>query len=189
MVLLTFSFTGENTTGAATFTTTKEYKFKNLYLEDIKYNIFNENLENSIAKGTANDGLSNTDTLITSPLGLHMDFLDQQDCVLYSLADGTGAMSGTPLNTAQNINGMITIGYAGKVGATPISTRDTMSHSYPYKLISNRPQTWASGKSLVFTLYFRNVLTDGIIKDWALMSGTTDAFSDINSISITLRLE
>jgi hypothetical protein len=64
-----------------------------------------------------------------------------------------------------------------------------MSHSYPYKLISNRPQTWASGKSLVFSLYFRDVMTDGIIKDWALMSGTTDAFSDINSISITLRLE
>ena len=185
MVLLTFSFTGENTTGAATFTTTKEYKFKNLYLEDIKYNIFNENLENEVAKGTANDGLTANNTLITSPLGLHMDFLDQQDCVLYSLADG----SGETLNTAQNINGLITIGYAGKVGATPISTRDTMSHSYPYKLISNRPQTWASGKSLVFTLYFRNVLTDGIIKDWALMSGTTDAFSDINSISITLRLE
>ncbi len=74
MVLLTFSFTGENTTGAATFTTTKEYKFKNLYLEDVKYNIFNENLENTIDKGTANDGLTSVSTLITSPLGLHMDF-------------------------------------------------------------------------------------------------------------------
>ncbi len=189
MVLLTFSFTGENTTGLATFTIAKEYKFKNLYLEDIKYNIFNENLENTIAKGTANDGNTATDTLITSPLGVHMDFLDQKDAVLYSLADGTGAMSGTPLNTATNITGMITIGYAGKVGASPISTRDTMSHSYPYKLISNRPQTWASGKSIKFNLYYRDVLTDGIIKDWAVMSGTTDAFSDINSISITLRLE
>jgi len=185
MVLLTFSFTGENTTGAATFTTTKEYKFKNLYLEDVKYNIFNENLENTIDKGTANDGLSSVNTLITSPLGIHMDFLDQQDCVLYSLGDG----SGETLNTAQNINGLIPIGYAGKVGSQPISTRNTMSHSYPYKLISNRPQTWASGKSLVFNLYFRDVMTDGIIKDWAVMSGTTDAFSDINSISITLRLE
>jgi len=189
MTLLTFSFTGENTTGAATFTIAKEYKFKNLYLEDVKYNIFNENLENSIAKGTANDGLANTDTLITSNLGLQMDFLDSKDVVLYSLADGTGAMSGTPLNTATNITGLIPIGNAGKVGATPISTRSTMSHSYPYHLIQNRPQTWAIGKTIVFTLYFRNILTDGIIKDWSVISGVTDAFSDINTIDITLRLE
>jgi len=185
MVLLTFSFTGENTTGAATFTLTKEYKFKNVYLEDIKYNIFNENLENLIDKGTANDGLTSVSTTITSPLGVHMDFLDEKDCVLYSLADG----SGETLNDPQNITGLIPIGYAGKVGSQPVSTRDTMSHSYPYKLISNRPQTWASGKTLQFQLYFRDVMTDGIIKDWQKMAGTTDAFSDINSISITLRLE
>jgi len=189
MTLLTFSFTGENSVGQATFTIAKEYKFKNLYLEDVKYNIFNENLENSIAKGTANDGLANTDTLITSNLGLQMDFLDSKDVVLYSLADGTGAMSGTPLNTATNITGLIPIGNAGKVGATPISTRSTMSHSYPYHLIQNRPQTWAIGKTIVFTLYFRNILTDGIIKDWSVISGVTDAFSDINTIDITLRLE
>ena len=185
MVLLTFSFTGENTTGQATFTLAKEYKFKNLYLEDIKYNIFNEKLENTIDKSTSGAGLGSVNTLITSPLGVHMDFLDAKDTVLYSLGDG----SGETLNTAQNITGMIPIGYAGKVGSQPVSTRNTMGHAYPYKLISNRPQTWESGKSLVFNLYFRDVMTDGIIKDWALMSGTTDAFSDINSISITLRLE
>jgi len=185
MVLLTFSFTGENTTGAATFTIAQEYKFKNLYIEDIKYNIFNQQLENTISSGTTNAGIASVSTLITSPLGIHMDFLDTKDAVLYSLGDG----SGETLNTAQNISGLIPIGYAGKVGSQPVSTRNTMSHSYPYKVISNRPQTWASGKSLVFNLYYRDVLTDGIIKDWALMSGTTDAFSDINSISITLRLE
>jgi len=64
-----------------------------------------------------------------------------------------------------------------------------MSHSYPYKIVSNRPQTWAVGKTITFDLYYRDVLTDGIIKDWALMSGTTNAFSDINHIDITLRLE
>lgn len=185
MVLLTFSFTGENTTGLATFTLAKEYKFKNLYLEDIKYNIFNEKLENSIDKSTSGAGLGSVTTTITSPLGVEMDFLDQKDCVLYSLADGDGET----LNTATNITGLIPIGYAGKVGSQPVSTRNTMSHSYPYKLISNRPQTWEVGKQLQFEMYFRDVLTDGIIKDWAKMAGTTDAFSDINSISITLRLE
>jgi len=40
-----------------------------------------------------------------------------------------------------------------------------------------------------FSLYYRDVETDGIIKDWALMSGTTDAFSDICDIDITLQLE
>tara|TARA_R100001079_G_scaffold106492_1_gene74659 strand:+ start:102 stop:659 length:558 start_codon:yes stop_codon:yes gene_type:complete len=185
MVLLTFSFTGENTTGLATFTLAKEYKFKNLYLEDIKYNIFNEKLEKGIDKSTSGAGLGSVTTTITSPLAVQMDFLDTKDVVLYSLGDG----SGETLNTAQNITGLITIGYAGKVGSQPVSTRNTMSHAYPYKLISNRPQTWESGKTLIFELYYRDVLTDGLIKDWAKMAGTTDAFSDINSISITLRLE
>ena len=185
MVLLTFSFTGENTTGLATFTLAQEYKFKNLFIEDIKFNIFNENLENGIDKSTAGAGLGSVTTTITSPLGVHMDFLDTKDCVLYSLADG----SGETLNTATNITGLIPIGYAGKVGSQPVSDRNAMSHSYPYKLISNRPQTWASGKTLKFELYYRDVMTDGLIKDWAKMSTTTDAFSDINSISITLRLE
>jgi len=76
MTLLTFSFTGENTTGAATFALTKEYKFKNLYLKDIKYNIANEKLEEIIAKATSNAGLGTIDTTITSALALHMNFLD-----------------------------------------------------------------------------------------------------------------
>jgi len=185
MVLLNFSWTGENNTGTATFTLTQEYKFKKCYLEDIKFGIFNENLENIIDKSTSGAGLGTVSTTITSPLAIHMDFLDTKDCVLYSLADG----SGETLNTAQNITGLIPIGSAGKVGSTPISTRMTMSHSYPYLLINNRCQTWPVGKTLTFALYFRDVLTDGLIKDWALASGTTDAFSDINHIDLTLRLE
>ena len=185
MVLLNFSFTGENSTGTATFTIAQEYKFKNLYLEDVKYTILNQQLENSVSSGTANAGIASVYTTISSPLAIKMDFLDSKDCVLYSLADG----SGETLNASQNFTGLIPIGTAGKVGSQPISTRQTMSHSYPYKLIDNRPQTWESGKSITFSLYYRDVLTDGIIKDWDLMSGTTDAFSDINNIDITLRLE
>ena len=63
-----------------------------------------------------------------------------------------------------------------------------MSHSYPYTLIHNRPQTWAVAKSIVFTLYYRDVGTDGLVKDWAVMSGLTDAFNDMCSIDITLEL-
>jgi len=187
MVLLNFSFTGENTTGQATFALTQEYKFKNLYLKDIKYNIVNEKLEEIIAKATSGAGLGSIDTTITSPLGVHMDFLDSNDCVLYSLGDGAGET----LNTAQNIVGLLPFGNAGKVlaDAARVSDPSTMSHSYPYHLIKNRPQTWAVGKTLTFDLYFRDVQTDGLIKDWALMSGTTDAFSDICSIDITLQLE
>jgi len=185
MVLLSFSYTGENSTGSQTFTIAQEYKFKNIYLEDIKYGIFNEQLENSIDKSTSGAGLGSVTTTITSPLAIKFDFLDTKDCVLYSLADG----SGETLNDVQNITGLIPLGEAGKVASNPISTRATMSHSYPYKIVSNRPQTWAVGKTITFDLYFRDVLTDGLIKDWALMSGTTDAFSDINHIDITLRLE
>lgn len=185
MVLLSFSFTGENTTGLASFAISKEYKFKNVYLEDIKYNIVNEKLEKTIGKMTANSGLSSVNTTILSPLGVKFNFLDSKDCVMYSLADG----SGETLNAVQNITGLIPIGHAGKVGSVPSSTRNTMSHSYPYKLISNRPQTWAVGKTITFDLYYRDVLTDGLIKDWAVMSGTTDSFSDICDISLTLRLE
>lgn len=186
MVLLNFSFTGENTTGQATFTLTQEYKFKNLFLKDIKYTISNDKLEEKIGAMTSNVGLT-ADSTITSPLAVHMDFLDAKDCVLYSLADG----SGETLNTAQNIVGLLPFGNAGKVlaDAARVSDPSTMSHSYPYHLIINRPQTWAVGKELVFTLYYRDVQTDGIIKDWAVMSGTTDAFSDICSIDITLQLE
>ena len=185
MVLLTFSFTGENTTGASTFTIAKDYKFKNIFLEDIKYNILNQNLENTVAHATADDGLSSVNTTITSPLAVKFGFCDSNDVVLYSLADG----SGETLNDAQNITGLIPIGNARKVGATPSSMRSTIGHAYPYQLINNRPQTWKTGDNIIFTLYYRDILTDGIIKDWALMSGTTDAFSDINDISITLRLE
>jgi len=190
MTLLTFSFTGENTTGQATFSIAQEYKFKNLFLKDVKYNITNEKLEEIIAKATSGAGLGSIDTTITSPLAIHMDFLDSNDCVLYSLDDGsTPPGGGAPeLNDATNITGLIPIGSAGKT-STNISDTSTMSHSYPYQLIRNRPQTWAIGKSLVFTLYYRDVQTDGLIKNWAVMSGTTDAFSDICDIDITLRLE
>tara|TARA_R110000787_G_scaffold97827_2_gene201551 strand:+ start:1394 stop:1954 length:561 start_codon:yes stop_codon:yes gene_type:complete len=186
MVLLTFSFTGENTTGAATFTIAQEYKFKNLYLKDIKYNIVNEKLEEIIGKATTNAGLGSIDTTITSPLALHMDFLDTKDVVTYSLDDGEygGGSAGTPIQTT----GLIPFGYAGKT-LTNISDTSTISHSYPYHLIINRPQTWAVGKTLVFNLYYRDVQTDGLIKDWTVMSGETDAFSDICSIDITLQLE
>jgi len=187
MTLLTFSFTGENTTGTATFTIAQEYKFKNLFLKDIKYNIRNEILQNDVAKGTANDGNTTISPFITSALGVKMDFLDSKDCVLYSLADG----SGETLNTAINITGLIPFGHAGTTDASLPTDSDysSQSHSYPYHLINNRPQTWAVGKTVAFSLYYRDVETDGIIKDWALMSGTTDAFSDICDIDITLQLE
>jgi len=185
MVLLTFSYTGENSTGSATFTIAKEYKFKNLYLEDVKYYIANENVEELVGGSTANTGLGGVNTTILSPLAIKLDFLDNKDCVLYSLADG----SGETLNDAQNITGLIPIGRANKIGSTPSSMESTMSHSYPYKIISNRPQTWGVGKTITVDLYYRDVNTDGLVKDWALISGTTDAFSDVCSIDITLRLE
>ena len=186
MVLLTFSFTGENSTGSQSFDLVNEYKFKNLYLEDVKYFIASETLEESVDKSTANSGLGSVTTTILSPLGLKMDFLDSKDCVLYSLGDGDGET----LNTAQNITGLVPIGRANKVGATPSSMNSSLQHSYPYKLISNRPQTWLVGKTLTFQIYYRDVGTDGIIKDWALISsGPSNNFGDICSIEITLRLE
>jgi hypothetical protein len=183
MVLLTFSFSGENTTGDITFTLTKEYKFKNLYLKDIKYNIRNEVLQEAIDKSTANTGLSTISPVITSSLGVKMDFLDTKDCVTYSLTtDG--------MNTASNITGLIPFGHAGSLDASEgFSDYASISHSYPYHLINNRPQTWASGKTLTFELYFRDVQTDGLIKNWAKMKDTTNAFSDICDIDITLQLE
>lgn len=183
MTLLNFSFTGENTTGSMTFTLTQEYKFKNLFLKDVKYNIKNEKLEEIIGKSTSNAGLGTIDTTITSPLAVHMDFLDSKDCVLYYKTDGVSG----PAGVAQKV-GLIPIGYAGKTG-TNISDTSTMSHSYPYHLINNRAQTWAVGKTITFDLYFRDVQTDGVVKDWAVMSGTADSFSDICSIDITLQLE
>ena len=185
MVLLTFSFTGENTTGSPTFTIAKEYKFKDIFLEDVKYYICGEQLEEGIDKSTSGAGLGSVTTTIMSPLGIRFSFLDSKDCVLYSLADGDGET----INTAQNITGLIPIGRAAKVGSQPISTNSTMSHSYPYKLISNRPQTWDTSKQITIDLYYRDVQTDGIVKDWAKLSTLTDGFGDICSIDITLRLE
>ena len=191
-MILTFSFTGENSTGSATFTLVNGYKFKNVYLEDVKYYIASETLEEVISKSTSNSGLSAVDTTILSPLAIKFSFLDEKDCKLYSLADGLGAMD-TPnvnLNDAINVTGLIPIGRANKVGATPSSMNSTLQHSYPYKIISNRPQTWDAGKTLTFDIYYRDVGTDGIIHDWELISsGPTNNFGDICSIDITLRLE
>jgi len=48
MVLLNFSFTGENSTGAQAFTLIKEYKFKTCLLKDIKYTIAGEDFLNRL---------------------------------------------------------------------------------------------------------------------------------------------
>ncbi len=188
MVLLNFSFTGENSTGAQAFTLINEYKFKTILLKDIKYTIAGDDLFEEIAKGTASDGqtgISGSGHTISSPLAIKMDFLDSKDCVLYSLKDGTGA--GEAVSTVDNIVGVIPFGNA-RSGQSPVSEPATMSHSYPYTLIHNRPQTWSVGKVLTFTLYYRDVRTDGLVKQWALMSGLTDAFNDMCSIDIALEL-
>jgi len=191
-MLLNFSFTGENSTGSQAFTLTKEVKFKTCKLKDIKYTISGEDLFEQIARSTANDGqtgISGAGITIPSPLALHMDFLDTKDCITYSLKDGTGA--GETVATVDNITGLIPIGCAD----VPLqeqyfqTLKNNVSHSYPYTLIRNRPQTWSVGKVLTFTLYYRDVRTDGLIKQWALMSGLTDAFNDTCSIDITLELE
>jgi len=185
MTLITLSYTGENSSGSATFTIAKEYKFKNIYLEDVKFYIASETLENSVNKSTSNAGLGTVTTTILSPLALKFSFLDSKDCVLYSLADG----SGETLNDPINITGLIPIGRANKVGSTPSAMSSTMSHSYPYKLISDRPQTWTTSKTITIDIYYRDVMTDGLIKDWSLISGSSNTFGDICSIDITLRLE
>ena len=188
MVLLNFSFTGEATTGAAAFTLIQEYKFKTCLLKDIKYTIAGEDLFESISSTTSGDGQTVINTVISSPLALHMDFLDSKDCVLYGLKDGADT-GGESVGDPQNIVGLIPFGVA-------CATKDgngsgdyaTTSHSYPYTLIHNRPQTWSSGKVLTFTLYYRDVRTDGLVKDWALMSSLTDAFNDMCHVDITLEL-
>ena len=84
MVLLSFSFTGENTTGSATFSIAKEYKFKDIYLEDVKYYIASETLEESIDKSTSGAGLGTVTTTIMSPLAIKFSFLDSKDWTLIS---------------------------------------------------------------------------------------------------------
>lgn len=183
MTLLTFSFTGENTQGDITFTLTQEYKFKNLWLKDIKYNIRNEVLQEQIDSLTANTGLGTISPVIPSALAVEMDFLDTKDCVTYS-------KNTNPMATQTEHTGLIPFGHAGSLDASEgFSDYATISHSYPYHLINNRPQTWPSGKTLTFSLYYRDVQTDGLIKNWAKMKDTTDAFSDICDIDITLQLE
>jgi len=187
MVLLNFSFTGENSTGAQAFTLIQEYKFKTCLLKDIKYTIAGEDLFEQITAVTSGDGQSTISTTISSPLAIKMDFLDSNDCVLYSLKDGTGA--GQTTSTVDNIVGVIPFGVAtGSANGNTVSDASTVSHSYPYTLIHNRPQTWAVGKVLTFSLYYRDVRTDGLVKQWALMSSLTDAFNDMCSIDITLEL-
>ena len=187
MVLLNFSFTGENSTGAQAFTLIKEYKFKTCLLKDIKYTIAGEDLFEQISAVTSGDGQTMISTTISSPLAIKMDFLDSNDCVLYSLKDGTGA--GETTSTVDNIVGVIPFGVAtSSANGNAVSDASTVSHSYPYTLIHNRPQTWSVGKVLTFTLYYRDVMTDGIVKQWALMSSLTDAFNDMCSIDITLEL-
>ena len=188
MVLLTFSFTGENTTGTATFTIAQEYKFRNIILEDVKYHIASDNLEENILSTTADDG-SSLNTHIMSPLGLKFDFLDSKDVVLYALDDGE--YGGDSLNTAIQITGLVPIGRANKLGhPSYYATPSIETHNFPYRLVSNRAQTWAVGKTIKIDLYYRNVKTDGLVKDWEKVSdGPTDTFGDICSIDITLRLE
>ena len=188
MVLLNFSFTGENSTGAQAFTLIKEYKFKTCLLKDIKYTIAGEDLFEVIQNGTANDGqsgISGNGATISSPLAIKMDFLDSNDCVMYSLKDGSGASEDT--DDVDNITGILPFGNA-RSNNSAVSDQGTMSHSYPYTLIHNRPQTWSVGKVLTFSLYYRDVRTDGLVKQWALMSSLTDAFNDMCSIDITLEL-
>ena len=172
MPLLCFSFTGENTTGEVSFTLQDTYKFKDLYL----------------------------DTAIVSPLYLQMDFLDKKDVKLYSLSDAVNNTSNQTdssdtLNTAQNYEGMIPIGFPKMQGSGIYASAVTFPQltSGSLHLIRNRPQTWEASKVLKFTLYNRNIETDGLIKDINKISvngpsGGT-AFGDECNVDIILRLE
>jgi len=200
MPLLCFSFTGENTTGEASFTLVNTYKFKDLYLEDIKFQIVGEHLQELITKTTANIGSTASDTNIVSPMYLQMDFLDNKDVKMYSLSDAVNNTSNLTdssdsLNTAQNYDGMIPIGFPKSQGngVYPSAITQPPQLSNPLHLIRNRPQTFHAGKVLKFTLFNRNIDTDGLIKDINLtstngnMGGT--AFGDECSVDIILRLE
>lgn len=201
MPLLCFSFSGENTTGEASFTLVNTYKFKDLYLDDIKFQIVGAALHNSVSKNTADVGSTESDTVIVSPLYLQMDFLDNKDVKMYSLSDAvnnTSALTDTSdsLNTAQNYDGMIPIGYPKSQGSgiyasqvTPINAPATGA----LHLIKDRPQTWSAGKVLKFKLFNRNIETDGVVKDIAEIStngamGAT-AFGDECNVDIILRVE
>jgi len=200
MPLICVSFTGENTTGEASFTLVNTYKFKDLYLDDIKFQIVGDNLQELISKSTAGIDSTASDTNIVSPLYLKMDFLDNKDVKMYSLSDAVNNTSNLTdssdsLNTAQNYDGMIPIGFPKSQGSGVYPSAITQSPqlAHPLHLIRNRPQMWAAGKVIKFTLFNRNIETDGLIKDINLISTNgamgNSAFGDECSVDIILRLE
>ena len=198
MPLICLSFTGENTTGEASFTLVNTYKFKDLFIDDVKFQMSGTFLQESISKSTSGVGSTETDTTIYSPLYLKMDFLDNKDVKLYSLSDAVNntssiADASDSLNTAQNHDGMIPIGYPRAQGSS-VSTTTSYNHfPRPLHLIRNRPVTWAAGKVIKFTLFNRNIDTDGLIKDINLLSTNGSmggsAFGDECNVDIVLRLE
>jgi hypothetical protein len=198
MPIICLSFTGENTTGEASFTLVNTYKFKDLFIDDVKFQMSGTFLQESISKSTSAVGSTESDTTIYSPLYLKMDFLDNKDVKLYSLSDAVNntssiADASDSLNTAQNHDGMIPIGYPRAQGSS-VSTTTSYNHfPRPLHVIRNRPQMWEAGKVIKFTLFNRNIDTDGLIKDINLLStngsmGGT-AFGDECNVDIVLRLE
>ena len=199
-MLLCFSFTGENTTGEASFTIAETIKFSNLYLDDIKIQASGSHLHELITKTTSGVSSTESDTAIVSPLYLQMDFLDNKDVKLYSLSDGANDTShqtdtSDSLNTAQNYDGMIPIGFPKMQGSGIYASAVTFPQltAGSLNLIRNRPQTWAAGKVVKFTLYNRNIEVDGLIKDINKISvngpsGGT-AFGDECNVDIILRVE
>ena len=198
-MLLCFSFTGENTTGEASFTIAETIKFSNLYLDDIKIQASGSHLHELITKTTSGVSSTESDTAIVSPLYLQMDFLDNKDVKLYSLSDGANDTShqtdtSDSLNTAQNYDGMIPIGFPKMQGSGIYASAVTFPQltAGSLNLIRNRPQTWAAGKVVKFTLYNRNIEVDGLIKDINKISvngpsGGT-AFGDECNVDIILRV-
>jgi hypothetical protein len=199
-MLLCFSFTGENTTGEASFTIADTIKFNDLFLDDVKFQMSGSHLHELISKTTSGIGSTESDTAIVSPLYIKMDFLDNKDVKLYSLSDAVNntsdqADSSDTLNTAQNYEGMIPIGFPKMQGSGIYASAVTFPQltAGSLHLIRNRPQTWSAGKVIKFTLYNRNIETDGLIKDINKISvngpsGGT-AFGDECNVDIILRLE
>ena len=199
-MLICVSFTGENTTGEASFTIADTIKFKDLFLDDIKIQASGSHLHELITKTTSGVSSTESDTAIVSPLYLQMDFLDNKDVKLYSLSDAVNNTSdqtdsSDTLNTAQNYDGMIPIGFPKMQGSGIYASAVTFPQltATSLHLIRNRPQTWEAGKVIKFTLYNRNIELDGLIKDINKISvngpsGGT-AFGDECSIDIILRLE